>query len=400
MELRTVLNRVHKLAGFICGDCRLRRAKRGDSHLEIDLLRLRPPGTRLRPLGDAPLSVRAGARPADPVRLCHAPRGLLALHTPKTEMLPWADCKQHSTRAFGRFLASWPSASRGRSGPHVRYLWGHHPSRYGDSRGEGMRPGQSGGRHCARHRRDRWQADYRYLTPVYQLNAGCRLLLWAGEERRTETPESFFTWFGTHRAAAVRVVCSDTWKAYLSRDPQSRRTGAARARSLPCRRQTRRDDRHCPRRRGPRTEKAGQTARPQAPENLSETQQPKPAYLLNLNLRTACAYLLKEDFQQFWECRSPTQANRFLRRRCRQAARSRLEPAVRAARTMHKQRPLLLNWFRCDRAHSSAAVEGLNGKAKPALRKSYGFKAYGAYEPALYHALGDLPEHDPAHRFC
>ena len=88
-----------------------------------------------------------------------------------------------------------------------------------------MRPGQSGGRHCARHRRDRWQAGYRHLTLVYQLNAGRRLLLWAGEERRIEALESFFTWFGTDRAAALRVVCSDTWKAYLSRDPQSRRTG-------------------------------------------------------------------------------------------------------------------------------------------------------------------------------
>jgi len=50
MELRTELNRVHKLAGFVYGACRLRRDKRGDSYLEIDLLLLRLPGIRLRPL--------------------------------------------------------------------------------------------------------------------------------------------------------------------------------------------------------------------------------------------------------------------------------------------------------------------------------------------------------------
>ena len=91
-------------------------------------------------------------------------------------------------------------------------------------------------------------------------------------------------------------------------------------------------------------------------------------------MRTVRAYLLKEDFQQFWECRSPTEANRFLRRWCRQAARSRLAPAGRVARTLLKHRPLLLNWFRTGRVHSSGAVEGLNGKAKLALRKAYGFK--------------------------
>ena len=79
MELRTVLNRVHKLADFVYGVCRLHRDKRGDSYLEIDLLLLPLSWIRLRPLGDAPLPVRAGAQPADPVGLRHASRGLPAL---------------------------------------------------------------------------------------------------------------------------------------------------------------------------------------------------------------------------------------------------------------------------------------------------------------------------------
>ena len=79
MELRTPLNRVHKLVGFVYGDCRLRRDKRGVSYLDIDLLLLRPPGIRLQPLRDAPLPVRGGAQPADHVGLRHASRGLPAL---------------------------------------------------------------------------------------------------------------------------------------------------------------------------------------------------------------------------------------------------------------------------------------------------------------------------------
>ena len=79
IELRTASIRVHKLTGFVYGDCRLRRDKHGDSYLGIDLLRLRPSGIWLRPLGDVPLPVRAGVRPADSVSLRHASRGLPAL---------------------------------------------------------------------------------------------------------------------------------------------------------------------------------------------------------------------------------------------------------------------------------------------------------------------------------
>ena len=117
MERCAVLNRVHKLAGFVYGACRLRRDKRDDSYLEIDLLHLRPSRIWLRPIGDAPLPVRAGACPADSVRLRHAPRGLLALRTSEVENLPWADDKHRSKKDFGQFLASWPSASRGRTRP-------------------------------------------------------------------------------------------------------------------------------------------------------------------------------------------------------------------------------------------------------------------------------------------
>ena len=41
--------------------------------------------------------------------------------------------------------------------------------------------------------------------------------------------------------------------------------------------------------------------------------------LLKLNLRTVRAYLLKEDFQLFWACRSPTQGKKFLDRWFRRA---------------------------------------------------------------------------------
>jgi transposase len=44
-------------------------------------------------------------------------------------------------------------------------------------------------------------------------------------------------------------------------------------------------------------------------------------------------------------------------------------------------------------------VEGLNNKAKPTMRKSFGFRTFRVTEIALYHTLGRLPEPDVAHKF-
>ena len=136
------------------------------------------------------------------------------------------------------------------------------------------------------------------------------------------------------------------------------------------------------------------------PENLSEKQEPKLAELLQYNLRSVRAYLLKEDFQFFWSYVSPYWAGQFLDRWCTRTMRSQIKPMKTMARTLRAHRPLLLNWFRARGTVSAASVEGFNNKAKLTLRKSYGFRTYRAMEIALYHALGALPEPKFTHRFC
>lgn len=418
MELRTVLNRVHKLAGFVYGDCRLLRDDDGDSYLEIDVR----PRANGRPTCSGcgrkgPGYDRLTTRPFQfvpllglPTFLRYAMRRVNCRHcgAVKVERVPWADGKQRSTKAFGWFLASWAK----------RLSWQDTARIFGTSwdtvhRAVAMAVAWGRARVSLAGvtaigvDEIAWQAGHKYLTLVYQVDAGCRRLLWVGEERKIATLESFFQWFGKDRAAQLQVVCSDMWKAYLNvirkRAGQALhvldrfhvagklgemidKVRAAEAREL--------------KKQGREPLKRSRWLLLKRPDNLTEAQQPKLADLLKLNLRTVRAYLLKEDFQQFWECRSPTEANRFLRRWCRQAGRSRLAPALKVARMLRRHRPLLLNWFRSGKAHSSGAVEGLNCKAKLALRKAYGFKSYKAYELALYHTLGDLPEHDLAHRFC
>ena len=132
-------------------------------------------------------------------------------------------------------------------------------------------------------------------------------------------------------------------------------------------------------------------------ENLTGNQRVRLRDLLRYNLKSVRAYLLKEDFQQFWDCDSPTWAGKFLDDWCCQVMRSQIEPMKKVAKTLRSDRELILNYFRAKKQFSSGVVERLNNKAKVTMRKSYGF-TFRITEIALYHALGKLPEPQLAHK--
>ena len=115
---------------------------------------------------------------------------------------------------------------------------------------------------------------------------------------------------------------------------------------------------------------------------MTEQQTVKLSELLQVNLQSVRAHLLREDFQRFWEYVSPGWAEKFLDQwRAHTAGgsrtmRSQLEPRKRVARTRRNHRELILNRFRAKGALSSGVVEGFNNKVKLSTRKSYGFRIY------------------------
>jgi transposase len=135
------------------------------------------------------------------------------------------------------------------------------------------------------------------------------------------------------------------------------------------------------------------------PENLTENQKVKLRDLLKCNLKTIRAYLLKEDFQAFWDYVSPLWAGKFLDQWCSQVMRSRLEPMKKVAKTIRAHKQLILNWFEAKNVISLGAVEGQNNKAKVVIRKSYGFKTSEMLKISLYHKLGKLPVPELAHDY-
>lgn len=57
-----------------------------------------------------------------------------------------------------------------------------------------------------------WQRGHKYLALVYQIDAGCRRLLWIGQERKAKTLLRFFRWLGKERTGELRYICSDMWR--------------------------------------------------------------------------------------------------------------------------------------------------------------------------------------------
>ena len=421
MQLKTILNQVYRLPGFVYGKIRLVPAEEEGARPRVEV-EVRP-----RANGQAQCSGCGERAPGydslQPRRFRFVP--VLGLPTffvyamrrvncarcgkVRVERVPWADGKRRSTKALDWFLASWARRLSWKETAEVFGVsWDRVHRAVGMAVAWGRKRVSLEGITTIGVDEIAWQSGHRYLTLVYQLDAGCRRLLWVGRDRKITTLESFFTWFGKERAALLQVVCSDMWQAYL----RVVREQARQVRHVL-------DRFHIVQRLGKAIDRVraaeakqlkAQGKQPvlkhsrwlllKRPERLTEEQEPKLAELLKHNLRTVRAYLLKEDFQQLWDLRSPTQANRFIKRWCRRAMRSRIKPMQQAARMVRKHRPLILNWFRTGRAFSAGAVEGMNNKAKVALRRAYGFRSYKSYELALYHTLADLPQHRLAHRFC
>jgi transposase len=248
---------------------------------------------------------------------------------------------------------------------------------------------------------------HKYLTLVYQIEQGCTRLLWIGKDRTVESFEQFFNLIGKPLSDRIQFVCSDMWKPYL-RVIRERCTNAVNildrfhiiAKLNEALDDVRADEAHRLARDGfPPLLKKTRWCVLKRKANLTSHQRFRLRDLLRYNLRTVRAYLLKEDFQQFWEYNSPSWAAKFLDDWCGQVMRSRIEPIKKVAKTLRSHRELILNYFRARKQFSSGIVEGLNNKAKLTMRKAYGFRTFRVTEIALYHALGKLPEPHAAHRF-
>lgn len=420
MQLKTILNRVQRYRGFVYREAKFVEGFAAAVVLHVLLVpdaRTQPTcsgcGTKgpgydtlgerwfeFVPLWGIPVFFLYSMRRVD-CRKC----GVIV------EAVPWAEGKSHLTKAYAWFLAGWAK----------RMSWKEVATAFHTSWENVFRSVERAVVWGLAHRdltgitaigidEVLWHHGYKFLTVVYQIDSGCRRLLWLGPDRTLKTTLRFFRWLGKERSAGLMFICSDMWKPYLRviakkaaqaihvldrfhimakmnkaiDEVRAQEAKAMKAKGLA---PLLTNSRWCLLKR---------------PENLTTTQDVKLADLVRFNLKTVRAYLLKESFQHFWDYRSPDWAVAFLDRWCGQAMRSRIEPMKKVAKTLKAHRLLLLNWFKARGLIALGAVEGLNNRLKVITRRAYGFRTYRATEIALYHALGKLPDPQDlcTHRFC
>jgi transposase len=324
------------------------------------------------------------------------------------EELPWASGKHQLTKVYMQFLAHWArKLSWKETATSFRTSWEQvcHAVEYVVSWGlehRTLAPIRAIGVDEIQYAK-----GHKYLTLVYQIDAGLTRLLWVGKERTVETFEGFFAMIGEDLTSKIEFVCSDMWKPYLRviREKCSQALHILDRFHIVAKMNEALDDVRAAESRKMAQEghepllKKSRWCVLKRKENLTPQQKFRLRDLLRYNLQTVRAYLLKEDFQQFWEYNSPTWAGMFLDLWCQQTMRSRIEPMKKIARMLRTHRELLLNYFKAKKEFSSGIVEGFNNKAKVTMRKSYGFRTFRITELALYHALGKLPEPKLTHEF-
>jgi len=332
-------------------------------------------------------------------------------HRVIVEKVPWADGKNHLTHYHCKYLADWAKLISWKGvAERFRTSWQTVRKAVETIVGFGLENRRVDNVEALGVDEIQWHRGHKYLTLVYQIDHGCRRLLWIGEKRTQKTLSRFFHEFklkDKEFAGRIKFICSDMWKPYLkviakrlpgsihildrfhimqkfSKALDKVRASEARRLKEEGKEPVLVKSRWCFLKRK---------------SNLTGKQKFKLNELLQMNLRSVKAYLLKEQFQKFWEYKSPVWAGKYLDAWCGKTMRSRIEPMKDVAKMLRSHRELILNYFRAKKRYNSGIVEGLNRKINLTVRKSFGFKSFGIIETALFHQLGELPEPEFTHEF-
>ena len=325
-----------------------------------------------------------------------------------TEAVPWARGKHHLCDAYMLYLADWARklswkevAQRFKTSwekvfHSVEYVvnWGLEHRDMNDITAIGVDEVQ-------------WHKGHRYLTLVYQIDSANTRLLWIGKERTEATFQTFFDQLGEAAVQRIQYVCSDMWKPYLKviKERASHALHILDRFHIVSRLNKALDEVRASEHRQMKLDgyepvlTKSRWLLLKRPENLTQLQDTRLQELLQYNLKSIRAYLLKEEFQHLWDYVSPVWAGKFIDQWTTKVMRSKIEPMKREAKTIRRHKDLILNWFIAKKAFSSGVVEGLNTKVKLTVRKSYGFRTFKCTEIALYHVLGKLPVPELTHEF-
>jgi transposase len=123
-------------------------------------------------------------------------------------------------------------------------------------------------------------------------------------------------------------------------------------------------------------------------ENLRQEQRELRLELCAKHKALGRALALRECLQETWQWPGPASAQMHLKDWCSWAARSRLEPFKRLARTIKAHWDGILAFY--PNKVTSAAIEAINGIIQTARRRARGFRNFANLRAVCYWMAGQL----------
>lgn len=245
-----------------------------------------------------------------------------------------------------------------------------------------------------------WRKQHKYLTLVVDHDSA--RVVWGAEGKDAGTLDKFFAELGCERGSRIEAVSMDLGPAFLK---SVRQEGHA-PQAIVCadvfhlvklvgdaldvvRRDLWQQLRQLPDPKWARDFKGARWALLKNPDDLNTKQAAQLKALKRTRGGIWRAYEMKEQFRAIFDSDlDPTDAIIALDAWIVRASRSRLQPFVKAARTMRDRRGLIINAL--EHRISNGRVEGLNNKVRLIIRRGYGFHSATAALALVMLACGPI----------
>lgn len=236
---------------------------------------------------------------------------------------------------------------------------------------------------------------HKYETIVCDLDTGC--IEYVGDDRTKESLEAYFQLFTQEELEGVQAISMDMWDAYIS---------ATKAYVPDADTKIVFDKFHVVSYLNQATDKvrrqehkALQTEKNELlkgtkywwlynPDHIPEFLRPAFNRLRRMDLKVSRAWAIKETFRRFWDYRHEGWALRFFKHWYFWATHSRLEPIVKAAKTIKNHLANILTYLR--HRITNAIPEAVNAQIEKVKRMAQGYRNREHYRTAIYFHCGGL----------
>ena len=238
---------------------------------------------------------------------------------------------------------------------------------------------------------------HKYATVFYDLERKEVIGLVQGRSQRKAS--RFFRRWGKANCKAVEAVCMDLWAAYRN------------SVRLHCRKalivfdkfhvytylsqaieETRRQEQNQADKAGQKLLKGSRWLWLRRADKLKRKEKTTLDEIMAANANLQKAYLLKEDFEQFYQCEHRAEAAAFLAEWTRRCNESALKPFKQLAKRLNRWAGGILAYFTT--RLTNAVSEGLNNKIKVLKRRAYGFHDMDYFFLKILNITGALPSLD------